>query len=342
MAITHKNKNNKTAKTVVKIFKQNVILQLLIIIAVSVCLWMKAFVSPLPATTPDGAAVLYETLFAWLVPHPVLSAVLALLLVLAEGLWINSILYNHKLIPQNTLLPMLFFVTVMGFGRQQLTLTPMVVANIAIIGGMKQLMVPENLTISLDRIFNTALFTAIASLIYTPAMLVLVPMIIAFTIHNLYRWRHWVMLLLGFLAPYIIAATCYFMSDRLFYAYYLMRCDLSRFDIIVAPTTPWLTVTNILLLLLMTVALVSYTSRLGGRTTMFRKNSSVVTLLIISAILMAFYGVAFPLSSQLFAIPAAFLLTTFFVNLPVSSGISHKKWTWLYDIMLILTIVISF
>ena len=299
------------------LFRKNEFLQLVIILVAGVALWMPSFLHPAAAMPQVGNAPLYELLASWLSPHPQLATWVAFVLVVLEGWLLNVLLYNHKVLSQSTLFPMFAYVLLMSHGGEPLTLTPMILVNLALLGCLSQLMVPDTLTISFDQIFQASALVALATLCYLPAITLMVPLIIIFLVHSLYHWRHWVMLLLGFLAPYILLALCYFMADRLGYISYLYRGALADFSLRGwrIDTEVWGLVAQGGTLALIVVSLLALLSGAKEHTTMYRENVTTLSVTILAAVGMMAYEQCLPLDLQLLALPASVMVALFLLSL---------------------------
>ncbi|MBQ6682928.1 MAG: hypothetical protein IJM74_02350 [Bacteroidales bacterium] len=196
-----------------RIFRTNVVLQIFIILIVAVLMWIGVFIHPRP-TPIEGGGQLYYWITGLL--SPLASTIIAFVLVIVEGVLLNSMLYRHKMMTQSSLMPLLFYIIAMSIGRP--TLTPMLLGSLFLIIGMSQLMLTTTLlSLDLDKIFGASASIACATL-FCPAMAVfLVPLIANMFNFSLYGWRDWTMLILGILAPYIVLETYYYMVDELFY-----------------------------------------------------------------------------------------------------------------------------
>lgn len=321
----------------IKLFRQNVLLQFTLILAVGVALWLPALLEGGVAMPDETGAPLYGLLYEWLSPHPLLSTLIGLVLVLAEGWALNTLLYNNKLIHHNTLLPMLCYVALMSHG--QMGLTPMVLVNLVLLVCVGQLMVPENLTITLDRLFLASCLVAVASLFYLPAVILLLPLAITFIVHSLYRWRQWVMLLLGFLAPYVLVVIIWFLTDRLNYNLYLMRCMLGDAGVVFClPTSTFDWMSQVFILGLLIVSLGWAFSSSSERTTMYRENMTTICIPLLASMLMLAYSGLFPVDMQLLAMPAATLIASWFLARTPRKRLGSV----LYDIIFILFIALCY
>lgn len=309
-----------------KTFFKNGTGQFLILTIAIGLLWGKGFLHPSPLPPENGFSPLYDVLYDWLTPHPLLATVIAMTLTLIEGSILCLMLYNHKMLAAQTLLPMLFFVLAMGFQHVSTTVTPILVCTLFILLALRQLMLGDNQNLPADRLFNATLFIGISTLFYMPAASLLLPLLIVVTIYKLYNWRDWVVILLGLMAPYILLMTYYYMNDQLDYMLYLMGNNLTELKVAVMPMNTLKWVTNIALALFILWSIVNSLSYRDA-TTDYRRNNALIMLITLAAIAMMFFDSMLPLNSQLFAIPFAYSATVYAMGI--------KRRTWLLSTIII-------
>ena len=309
-----------------RIFRTNVVLQIFIILIVAVLMWIGVFIHPRP-TPIEGGGQLYYWITGLL--SPLASTIIAFVLVIVEGVLLNSMLYRHKMMTQSSLMPLLFYIVAMSIGRP--TLTPMLLGSLFLIIGMSQLMLTTTLlSLDLDKIFGASASIACATL-FCPAMAVfLVPLIANMFNFSLYGWRDWTMLILGILAPYIVLETYYYMVDELFYRNYLILYGLTDINWSVGGSLiDW--IGSLIFLLLFVVGFGSTVINGQNKTINFKKNLTAILLFTVGSILFTLYTHIFPVHTQAFAIPFALCTTLLFVD--------PKRDLWWQNLIFVLVIV---
>lgn len=309
-----------------RIFRTNVVLQIFIILIVAVLMWIGVFIHPRP-TPIEGGGQLYYWITGLL--SPLASTIIAFVLVIVEGVLLNSMLYRHKMMTQSSLMPLLFYIIAMSIGRP--TLTPMLLGSLFLIIGMSQLMLTTTLlSLDLDKIFGASASIACATL-FCPAMAVfLVPLIANMFNFSLYGWRDWTMLILGILAPYIVLETYYYMVDELFYRNYLILYGLTDINWSVGGSLiDW--IGSLIFLLLFVVGFGSTVINGQNKTINFKKNLTAILLFTVGSILFTLYTHIFPIHTQAFAIPFALCTTLLFVD--------PKRDEWWQNLIFVLVIV---
>ena len=292
-----------------KIFRTDVFLQIVIILVVSVAMWVGVFIYPQPMPMVGGGQLYY-----WLTGMltPLWGTIIAYVLVLLEGFLLNGILYRHKMIAQSTLLPMLFYVIAMSLGSP--TLTPILLGNLMLLIAIDQLMLTTTLlSLPLDKVFAAAAAIALATL-FCPAMAVFfLPLVTSMFNYSLYSWRDWTMLLLGILAPYIILETIFFVSDQMFYRNYLILYSFT--DIHLYASGSWQQwATSLLFLLLLIMGLGAAFVNSQSRSINFKKNISTLLLFILGSMAYMLYTSIIPLPTEAFALPFACCCTSLFIE----------------------------
>ena len=292
-----------------KIFRTDILLQSAIILIVSALMWVGAFVHPQPLPMVGGGQ-LYYWLTGWI--SPLWGAIIAYVLVLLEGLLLNIILYRNKIITQNTLMPMLFYVIAMSLESH--TLTPILLGSLVLLIAIDQLILTSTLlSLPLNKIFGAAAATAIATL-FCPSMSVFfIPLIMCMFNYSLYGWRDWSMLILGTLAPYILLETFYFVNDQMFYRNYLMLYGFTDIHLhIEADWVEW--IGSVVFLLTLLFGLGTAFINAQNRTINFKKNISTILMFIFGSMCYALYTSIIPIPTQAYAIPFACSTTSLFIE----------------------------
>lgn len=291
------------------LFRRNTYLQLLLILIVAGLLWFTDLMHPQPPATQQGG-VLFYLLSEWITPR--VGSIIAFVLILLEGFLLNNTLFRHKMISQNTLMPMLFYTIAMSFGHLQLTLTPIIFGNLFLIICVDQLLLTGTLlSPTFDKIFGSAACIGIATL-FCPAMAAfLVPLVVNMITYSLYSLRDWIMLILGLAAPYFAIETYYFMADEMFYRNYLLLYDLTNIHIRFDNSLPnWIGAIGFVLMLLIGIGAIVANSQ--NRNMNLQKNNTAVAIFSLGGAAYLLFNTIVPLPTQCFAMSFAYGATAFF------------------------------
>ncbi len=306
-------------------------MQAFIIILLAAALWWRSFANQTAIPTQGGGYV-YYILAGWL--PPIVATILGFVLMLLEGFLLNMQLYKNKLINQNTLMPMLFYVVVMSLTTNQLTLTPILIGNLFVITCIDSLMLTSTyLSLPISKTFGAAASIAMAT-IFCPAMAAfLIPLIINIFNLSLYGWRDLTMIVLGLLAPYLLVETFYFLDDVMFYQNYLFVYDITNINIVFHGTFyQW--IGSLLFALLVVIGLIATVAVSQTKGINFKKNTSTLLIFFIGSIWYLGYTQVVPMTSQCFAVPMAFATTQLFYE--------KKRNETIWSILLLLIFVAAF
>ncbi len=294
-----------------RIFKQNTPAQILILLLSAALLWAKAFIEPVPMEAGMHFSPLYDLLYEWLNTAPRLASAIALVLVIAEGIWLNIILVNYKIAKANSLMPTYLYFLAMSWSTPSLTITPMLIVNIMIICACSQMMSDGATTLSVSKNFNAAFCFGMAALCYMPALCFIIPFLFIFVTYKLYRWRDIIVGFLGIVAPSIVLFTYAFLKDKLQYDLILIAHDFSSLDLSFG-SIPFLTnLPDMVFVIILVASLFNALSSLNEKTVNQRINTTVLTLPLLASISIMLLTGVLPIDAQLMAITFAFTANAF-------------------------------
>ena len=292
-----------------KVFRTNIPVQIAIILAVSVLMWLKSFTHPQAAVTDCGGE-----LYHWITGNmsPVLATIVAYILVLAEGVLFNSILYKHKMFTQSSLLPMLFFIIAMSIGQP--ALSPVIIGTAFLLLAIDQMLLTSTLlSVGLDKVFGASACIAISALLCPVMVVFILPLIASMFNYSLYTWRDNTMLILGFLAPIILMEIYYFVCDELFYRNYLLLYNITDFRLHMGGTfMQW--VVSIVFLLMVILGMGTAVGGSQNRSINFNKNITTILLFTLGSVMLSFYTNLFPVATPNYAIPFSCCSTFLFIE----------------------------
>lgn len=323
-----------------KLLQKSMAMQIALILVATTLLWIRPLLAPPTMEAGTHPAILYGILCQWLSAVPRLAVIVAMLLVLAEGVLLNLMLSEVSLVSQNNLLPTLLFVVVMSAGAT--TLTPLILVCGFMIAGLSQLLLHSSLlTIPPLKICNATALIGLATLFYTPAIALLLSYLLVASNYSLYGWKEWFQMILGFLVPYLPVLAVLFFTDGVADWWQGVVETLGTITLAIAFTNLRQTIGMIVLLLLTAGFLFVTITRQSEHPVVWQKNSATVMLYTVSGVGMAVYHGLGGNTMQLFAIPFAFCASRCLLSSHHSSTFqSRKQRQWIYD-LLFLTILIA-
>ena len=324
-----------------KLFKKNMALQVLLIVVALVVLWWRSLVEPPALAVHDGDGILYALLVKVFGSLPRLCVVIAMLLVLAEGTVLNLTLADAKLVPQNTLLPIFLYVLCVSASTN--TLTPMLLVCAVLIVFLRQLLVHGTLiTISTGRICSATALVSICSMIYIPAAAFLLTYILVATVYRLYNWRDIAALILGLAAPYTFLVLVLYLADGLEPWWNGVVEAVANIHISVLPVDTMSLVANILFTVIVMVSIFFLWSKLSEKTTNWKTNAAVVMQITVGAVVMSLCSRLLPFELTVLAAPFALCGTHLLLpeSVPHTYG-RNKRRKWIYETLFVVIIIVA-
>ncbi len=324
----------------IKFFQSSIVLQGALVLLVLVLLWLQPLMAPPAIELGEHPAWLYALLCTPLQSVPLLAVILAMLLVLAEGILLNLLLANLGLVPQNSLLPTLLYI--LALSANATTLTPTILACGCLVAALNQLLLRSSpLTIPPERICGATILISLASLCYQPAILFVVSYLLIAANYRLYTWRDWALMILGLAAPYATLVLILYLMHGL--APWWQQ-TLATFQFILPQLHTALPAlfASIFLVGILLWSLLFTAGRLNERPAVWQKNATTVMLLTVGAIPVMLYNST--LSLAYCAIPFAFCTSRLLLpgNENHTSFRRKKHKHLINDIILIVIIVASF
>lgn len=324
-----------------KLFERSMALQVVLVLLAWGLLWVRPLIAPPPMF--EGDAVLYALLYSWVSPLPRLAVILAMVLVLVEGFGLNIVLSERGLVSQNSLLPTLLYVLFASSTTH--TLTPMLlVAGVMIICTSQLMLRGTLLTIDVKHICTVTSLIGICTMFYVPSVLLMVSYLLIAISYRLYNFNDIVVMLLGFLSPYIILLSVLFMVDGIVPWWESLAETLGN-PILSNPLPEFssqstTTIAGIAALVLVAVVMFfSIFGQMGDKTIVWKMNAGTVLLLLVGGIAMLLYSGVTPPDMTVVAIPIALCGSQMLLGKSHMGMGQRKKRTWHKDLILVITIV---
>ncbi len=146
--------------------------------------------------------------------RPMVAAMVALVLVILQGILLNHIANSNKISGFNSFFPGLFFVFLASCIPDFLQLSAPLMATTFVLLAIHQLLRTWNQqTAVAGRIFNIGFFIAIAALFYMPAIWLVFAAIAGLNLIRGFDLRERLMVFCGLLTPFLLAWTWFFWQD---------------------------------------------------------------------------------------------------------------------------------
>ena len=203
---------------ILRILKSNNFANLFFIPFAVFAFWAEKIFAPFvyPFAPGEPLNVLYKPIFSFTGDAPLLSVILSALLVVILSILIEFIIARYQFIRIKTRLPAILFVLLVGGLIQLHSLHPVYFAAVFLLFSIYRLFGIFEQAKAYNIIFDVGFLFGIASLFYVNLVTVLPAFLIGVSIlSHRTGWREHVILILGFLLPFVFATGYYFYTDQL-------------------------------------------------------------------------------------------------------------------------------
>lgn len=198
-----------------RIFRSQSPIQFFLILPLLMGLWFSSYgdgIMQLPGNYDTG---LYRLLVTLILPFPIFSSIIALVLISLQALILNYLLIKNKLSLRNNLLPTYIFILLTGSTHSLTQLSAPLIASFFIMLGILNLLDMYELKDPFKECFNASFFVTIASFFYFPAIGFFLLIWVSFLIYRVISWREWMISLIGFFAASLIVWFYFFWNNQI-------------------------------------------------------------------------------------------------------------------------------
>jgi hypothetical protein len=284
---------------------------------VTLVLWLRAFAIA-PIQVDDNGLPLNQWLFGMLYALPVfVQALIAVLLVSAEAIYLNMILNKYEVVFKTSFLPALMYVLLMSFAMPVIFLHRIIIVNVLMIIALNRTFSIFKNDATASPIFDSCFLIAVASLIYFPAVVFLLLFFIALLILRPFHKRDWMIALTGFALPYFFLGVYFFWNDSFqkFSEFIFSKTKLNVFEPGFIIQNPFLILLSFLLVLLV-LSIAKLRINFYKNSIRTRGNQQIVIFYFIIATLSSLMLRGIPMVHfTLLAIPLSVFFGYYFVSL---------------------------
>ncbi len=187
-------------------FKSNRTSIIFLLPLIALMLWSNIFWEQKTSFIPlDKQMPAYALLMSW-IPNDIVSSLIALSLIIAQGFYLIYINQVYNFISNKTYLTGILFILISGAYINLHYLHPAIIANIFILQTIVELFSSYRKHNIYKVSFNSGFYIALASLFYINAGILILFVFFGLSILHTFNWREWVIILIGFACPYIITS----------------------------------------------------------------------------------------------------------------------------------------
>ncbi len=298
----------------IKIFKKNYHIQILLFLVLPLIIWVPALINPPELVVSKYDMSIYQIIHHYLQDLMAVSTVIALVLVYIQGLVINSILSHNQLFSKTSFLPGLIYILLLSSNYSSMTLSSFLIANTFTLISILFIFKSYDKRDGVDEVFNSSLFIALASLTFSPSLIFILWIWLSLLSYKSYKWRLWIISILGLITPFILLGALYFIMDMFVPRaenYILSFASLPNFETYYQPVD---IVYYVGIAILAIASILNMLISLGDSTVSFRKKTSVMILFFFVGLLPSLY--LFDMQEIIiFSLPAtAYFVANFLYN----------------------------
>ncbi len=184
-----------------RFFRSNQLFVVFGLTVYAVILHLQAFLAPLSLPVQKGGWLSLGILEMLSGFHPVVSPMLALILVLLQAIYINFLVTKYRISWETTFLPAMMYVLLCSAVPEFLLLTPALLAQTFLIVALGEMLGFYRSMEASGNVFNVGFWIGIAALFYCPASLFLAFGFIGLGILRAFNLREILVMLMGYIAP---------------------------------------------------------------------------------------------------------------------------------------------
>lgn len=308
-----------------KFFKHNYIAQLVVIVLLLVALWIPAFVQNMSDVAVGMPTTPLYNLIADIFGSSSLALTIFTFIVFTVSvLFFNSMLSVNQLVTRNSSIGAFVFVLCLCSVPIQdefypfLLASPLIMMVIQTIYLIYQIEKPE------PYLMNAGVFVAIASMIYFPAIVLILWVLVAIIIMDVRGIKRSMIPVMGFLIPYFILFVCFYFNRTLIenIEHYSLTFDVLSLERLGMTTLEMIAL--ILVFVFLVLSLMMIKSENADNSVSTRKKVNVTVLLFVFGFLMLFMQKPVVCNGLIFMALAVF----------VSMALCYVKKTKIIDIVL--------
>jgi hypothetical protein len=272
---------------IVYIFRGQYLIRYIFLLMLTIILWADALLFP-EISVSTGTYPGFGFYDEWLEAAPFISTVITIFLLYFQALILNAVAGMNRLVERNQLIVAAIYILMMS--STQILVQPhiFILINFFIILQFNTILRFYGRSEPFGVLFDAGLIAGISTLFFYPSIVFLLIIFYALITFRFFRWREWVIPVIGFLTPFLFAATWFFWFDQLTNKTQIWM-DQFRFSLPVFPgLTPAEWLIPALFALLFIMGLVKIFQRANESTVDIRKKYRVTFFLLLIAVAIQF------------------------------------------------------
>lgn len=288
----------------IRFFRSNFIIQQLIITITALLLWFPAFLKPLAPQTSDSWQPLYNWLASWLSSFPLLSVILAFIILVLSAFYLNLVLAENGFVGRTASAAAFLFVILNSLFPTQTYLSSYILALPILVFTLSVLFKMYEEAENEFNLFNAALGIALLGILDFYLVTLLLWLYVSLFVLRMVRLNEWLIPIIGFIIPFFFLASYFFMRNKLVSQALLLQTQIDAFYFQLPEMPSIFTIIGLVLIVLMFIQSVQIVaSPVSDHGIFMRKKKAILNALIFFGFLFLFFNEEALQNSQLMLIP---------------------------------------
>ncbi len=203
---------------VIRVFRSQYLIQYILLFLFTILLWSDALLFPEKLITGGG----FEN-FDFITPiisaYPLVSIIISIFVLYFQAILLNLVVEAHRLVERNQLTTAAVYVLMMSSSPQMVQPNLMLLVNFLLILLLFTTLNLYGKNEPLSAVFDTGFLVGLASLLFLPAIYFIGFVLMSLIIFQLFKWREWLIPIIGLITPYIFLISYFFWFDQLLMKY---------------------------------------------------------------------------------------------------------------------------
>ncbi|MDR1725590.1 MAG: hypothetical protein LBR28_04285 [Bacteroidales bacterium] len=286
-------------------------MQLFVLGLAPVLLWTAAFINPPHVVLTEFDMPFYKYIYSIISPLPLISTIIAFVIMILNGIFLNYIFTSNKLVQKTTYMPAFMYYLLNSSNYQFMTISSLLIMNFCLIVALWCFYRIYTKKESAEEIFTTSLIIALASMFYIPSLFFLLWLWIGLFIYKAYNLKKWLISLFGFITPFIFSLIYYYLTDQVAEKLNYFVDNFVHLPSIHQISAP-IHVVYLAILGVLTVTSLFYvhTSKIENNI-IYGKKCNILIIMLFVSILSLTFVMEYSEFSAFFSIPLSFIFTIF-------------------------------
>jgi hypothetical protein len=198
---------------ILHLFRGQYLIRYIFLFLLTLILWSDAlFIGG--KTMHDGGFGQIDFLEKWIQSFPLFFTIIFILILYLQALVLNAIAEINRLVERNQLLVAAIYILMMSSTPSLVQPHILILINFLLILQLNTVLRLYGKEEPFGALFDSGLLVGISSLLFFPSITWLALLFYTLLSFQFFRWREWLIPIIGFITPFLFVATWYFWFDQ--------------------------------------------------------------------------------------------------------------------------------